>query len=119
MSNRKSDPLTPKQAAARLNITVADLPRSGSWTRQQVRELRIERPDWLTQARRDFAARQEVRAERHRLEREQQLATAPRHDCFCCRSEFAFTAGSGGLCEACNEGECRGCGQDEQDWLYG
>lgn len=119
MASRKSVPLTAKQTAARLNITVADLPRSGSWTRQQVRDVRTERPDWLTQARRSYAARQDEKAAQRQAEREQELAAAPRYDCLCCKAEFAFTIDSGGLCETCNEGECPNCGHDDEAWLYG
>jgi hypothetical protein len=53
----KHKPLSPIQAAARLNICVDDLPRKGSWSREQVRSLRAERPAWLTQARRVYASR--------------------------------------------------------------
>lgn len=118
MANRKCAPLTAKQAAARLGIAVAGVPRSGSWTRQQVGDLRAGRPDWLSQARRDYAAGQDVKAAR-RLEHERRHAEAARHGCLCCKAEFAFTVGSGGLCERCNEGECPGCGHDDGDWPYG
>jgi hypothetical protein len=37
--------------------------------------------------------------------------------CFCCRAEFLFTIDSGGLCDACNDGECATCGEDDEDWL--
>jgi hypothetical protein len=62
--------LSSVQAAARLNIGVADLPRKGAWTREQVRALRAERPDWLTQARRAYAAGKDERAARQRKARE-------------------------------------------------
>jgi hypothetical protein len=59
--------LSSGQAAARLNIAVADLPRKGAWTREEVRDLRAERPEWLTQARRAHAARKDEQAARRRM----------------------------------------------------
>jgi len=58
----KHKPLTPEQAAARLSISTGDLLRNGSWTREQVRSLRAERPAWLTQARREYASRNDKEA---------------------------------------------------------
>jgi len=52
----KHKPLSPEQAAARLSISAGDLPRNGSWTREQVRSLRAERPAWPAQARREYAS---------------------------------------------------------------
>ncbi|TCC15319.1 MULTISPECIES: hypothetical protein [Kribbella] len=111
-----SKPLSAKQAAARLSVALKDLPRRGPWTRQQVRELRAERPEWLTLARREYARRKDEEAARQR-----QALDARKADfsCFCCKAKFAFTINSGGLCEACNEGDCPGCGEDDEDWLYG
>jgi hypothetical protein len=106
-------PLSPKQAAARLGIAVPDLPRTGLWTRQQVHDLQSERPGWLTQARREYC-RKDDEAARARQEVEARPAG---FSCFCCKAMFAFTIDSGGLCEACNEGECPSCGG--QDWLHG
>jgi hypothetical protein len=36
--------------------------------------------------------------------------------CFCCGAEFSFTIDSGGLCDACNDGDCAACGEDDEDW---
>ena len=46
-----------------LHIGVTDLPElSGAWTKQDVRRLRQERPQWLTDARRLHAATREAHA---------------------------------------------------------
>jgi hypothetical protein len=37
--------------------------------------------------------------------------------CFCFGAEFIFTIDSGGLCGACNDGECAACGGVDGDWL--
>jgi hypothetical protein len=37
--------------------------------------------------------------------------------CLCCGAEFIFSIDSGGLCGACNDGECAACGEVDQDWL--
>ena len=58
--------LSPAKAAARLNISVEALPHGGVWTREEVRSLRAERPDWLPQARREYAAFKDAEAERKR-----------------------------------------------------
>ncbi len=111
-----SKPLSAKQAAARLSISVKDLPHRGPWARQRVRDLRAERPGWLTLARREYARRKDEEAARNR----QALDARPADfSCLCCTSEFAFTIDSGGLCEACNEGACADCGGNDEDWLYG
>jgi hypothetical protein len=55
--------LEPAQAAARLNVGVNALPHGGPWTRERVRGLRAERPDWLTRARRAYAAGRDAEAE--------------------------------------------------------
>lgn len=36
--------------------------------------------------------------------------------CFCCGTGFVFTLDSGGLCDACNEGECPKCDDGDEDW---
>lgn len=58
---------------------------------------------------------------RNRRTKSDPWLTQPRglHDCLRCKTEFVFTIDSGGLCDACNEGECpKGrCGQDDEDWL--
>lgn len=108
--SRPADPDKPlklAQAAARLNIAYKDLTRlDRPWTRRDV--MRGERPVWLTQARRDYAAGQDEKAERER-----RVRSAPRCNCLCCGAEFAFEIESGGLCDACNDGECPACGGDD------
>jgi hypothetical protein len=34
----------------------------------------------------------------------------------CCGAVFGLTIDSGGLCDACNDGECAACGGDGEDW---
>lgn len=113
MRNHRS--LSPGQAAARLNISVADLPRLGLWTRERVRSLRTQRPEWLTRARRDYGAGKELEAARVRKAVQ---SRSPDARCLCCQAAFAFTVDSGGLCGVCNEGQCPGCGQ-AGEWRYG
>ena len=108
-------PLSPKQAAGRLNISVEDLPRTESWTRERVRGLRTQRLEWLTRARRVYAVRRGEHAARVRRAAD---AQSPDAWCLCCAAEFTFTIDSGGLCEVCNEGQCPTCGQSRV-WLHG
>lgn len=117
MAKRKDVALSAEQVAARLSVAVADLPPGEAWTSQRVRNLRSQRPEWLTIARRQFAAQQDAKAEQKRLARERWLAQQPRHSCFCCNAEFAFTIESGGLCDACNDRRLPGVG--DSDWAQG
>lgn len=108
-------PLSRKQVAGRLSIGIADLPvHDGPWLRQQVTDLRRERPDWLVQARRAYAAQRAEEIEQDRLAHERWLADQPRAACLCCKTEFANTMDSGGLCDTCNEGGCSDCGQGDE-----
>jgi hypothetical protein len=60
-------PLRPASAAARLSIGYGDLPRLGRpWTGGDVQRLRRERPQWLTDARRAYAARKDAEAAQRR-----------------------------------------------------
>jgi hypothetical protein len=69
-------PLRPRHAAGQLNIATEDLPDLGRpWTRDDVRALRDERPEWLTEARRRFAA---AAAARYAAEREAALELSRR-----------------------------------------
>lgn len=74
MSKRKPDPnkvLKPGQAAARLNIEHKHLPKlDRPWTRGDVLRLRKERPAWLTEARKEYAAKKDAaaKAKRERLD---------------------------------------------------
>ena len=120
MSRRTSRYLTPKKAAQRLSIALAELPeKPEGWTSQDVRDLRSERPDWLTDARRDFARRNDAAARARDEEERRRKAQLPKETCLCCKEPFPFTIESGGLCDLCNEGEhptCTECfWRDDQD----
>lgn len=90
---------------------MGDLPGRGSWTRQEVKDLPAARPDWLTAARRAFAASQDAKAAVERASRERLLDSLPKASCLCCGAEFPLTAESGGLCDVCSA--------DDEGWLYG
>src|SRR5262245_39084604 len=54
----------PDWAAKVLSIDPADLPKLGRrWTKRDVNQLRTERPMWLTEARRRYAAKKSAMAE--------------------------------------------------------
>lgn len=78
MSSRNPDPrpLKQPQAAGRLNIAAKDLPDLGRpWSRDDVRALHADPPEWLTEARQRLAT---VTAAGHQSDREAVLKLSRR-----------------------------------------